>query len=74
MSVSIKLARFGAKNSPFFRVIAQTTRSKVNGNNHAILGSYDPRHKKLELDKALLEAWVKKGAILTEGVKKLLKQ
>ena len=72
MSVSIKLSRVGAKNNEFFRIIAGTTRSKVDGKNLAVLGTYDPKKKKLELDKKMLEAWIKKGAILTEGVRKII--
>lgn len=74
MSVSIKLSRVGAKNNPFYRVIAGTTRSKVDGKNLDILGTYDPKLKKLDLNKAKFESWVKKGAILTEGIRKIIKK
>jgi len=72
MSVSIKLSRVGAKNNEFFRIIVGTTRSKVDGKNLAVLGTYDPKNKKLELNKKMLEDWIKKGAILTEGVRKII--
>jgi len=72
MSVSIKLSRYGAKNSPYYRIIAAPTRSKRDGKNLGIIGSYNPRLKTHELNKKLYEEWIKKGAIVTEGVRKVL--
>lgn len=72
MSVSIKLVRIGAKNNAFYRIVAGTTRSKVDGKNLAVLGTYDPKNKKMELNKKLFDEWIKKGAILTEGVRKII--
>lgn len=72
MSVSIKLSRYGAKNSPYYRIVAAPTRSKRDGKNLGIIGSYDPKLKKVEMDKKLFEEWIKKGAIVTEGVKKVM--
>lgn len=72
MSVSIKLARTGAKNNAYYRIIAATTRSKRDGKNLEILGSYNPRLKTFEMDQTKFDAWIKKGAIVTEGVKKVL--
>lgn len=74
MSVSIKLSRYGAKNSPYYRIIAAPTRSKRDGKNLGIIGSYNPRLKTHELNKKLYEEWIKKGAIVTEGVKKVLEK
>ena len=72
MSVSIKLSRTGSKNSAYYRIVAQTTRSARDGKNLEILGSYNPRAKSFELKKELFDKWIKNGAILTEGVKKIL--
>ena len=74
MSVSIKLARTGKKNSAYYRIIVAPTRSKRDGKNLAIIGSYNPRTKTLDLDKKLYDQWVEKGAIVTEGVAKVLGQ
>lgn len=73
MSVSIKLARIGAKNNAFYRIIAGTTRSKVDGKNLDILGTYNPKTKRADVDKKKLAEWIKKGAILTESVRKIIK-
>lgn len=71
MSVSIKLSRVGAKNNPIYRVVAAATKSKRDGKNLEVLGFYDPRNKWLKLDKEKLSSWIKKGAIVTNGVKKV---
>lgn len=73
MSVSIKLSRVGSKNSPYYRVIVAPTKSKRDGKNLAVIGRYDPKLKKHELDQKLFDEWIKKGAIVTNGVKKILK-
>lgn len=72
MSVSIKLARVGAKNSPYYRIIVAPTKSKRDGKNLAVIGRYDPKLKKHELDQKSFDEWVKKGAILTEGIRRVL--
>jgi len=72
MSVSIKLSRTGKKNTAFYRIVVAPTRSARDGKNLGIIGSYNPRLKTHELDKALYDEWIKKGAIVTEGVKKVL--
>ena len=72
MSVSIKLSRTGAKNNAYYRIIVAPTRSKRDGKNLGIIGNYNPRTKTHELDQKLYDEWIKKGAIVTEGVKKVL--
>jgi small subunit ribosomal protein S16 len=73
MSVSIKLSRFGAKKAPFYRIVAQTTKSKRDGKSLEIVGTWNPRTKELNVKKEKLDEWLKKGALITDGVKKLLK-
>lgn len=72
MSVSIKLSRVGAKHNPIYRIVAATTKSKRDGKNLEVVGSYNHKLKTSSIDKSKLEAWVKKGAIVTQGVKKVL--
>lgn len=74
MSVSIKLSRTGARNNAYYRIVAAPTRSKRDGRNLDIIGSYNPRTKEHELDKSKLDLWVKNGAILSTGVAKILKK
>lgn len=72
MSVSIRLSRIGAKKNAYYRVVVATTRSKRDGENIEILGNYNPKFKKLELDSTKFDEWVKKGAIVTTGVKRII--
>lgn len=72
MSVSIKLSRFGAKKAPFYRVVAQTTRSKRDGKALEMIGWWNPKDDTKKIDKKKLDSWIKKGAIVTKAVKKLL--
>ncbi len=72
MSVSIKLSRSGKRNSPNFRVVVAPTKSKRDGKNLEIIGNYDPKSKDLKINKEMFDLWVKNGAIVTSGVKKLL--
>lgn len=73
MSVSIKLSRVGAKKNAFYRIIVAPTRSKVDGKNLEIIGNYNPKTKISEINKQKFDDWVKKGAIVTRGVTKILK-
>ena len=72
MSVSIKLSKTGKKNSAFYRIVVAPTRSARDGKNLGIIGNYNPQFKTHQLDKKLYDEWIKKGAIVTEGVKKIL--
>ena len=72
MSVSIRLSRFGAKKLPFFKIVAQTTRSKNDGKSLDILGWWNPGKNEKKINKDKFSEWVKKGAIVTHAVKKLL--
>lgn len=74
MSVTIRLSRIGRKNAPAFRIVVVPTRSKRDGKSLAILGHYNPSNNPVlfEYDKSELNAWVKKGATLTDAVKKLI--
>lgn len=73
MSIKIRLARTGKKNSPAFRVVVSQTRAKRNGRFLAVLGCFNPAMgEKPAIDTKAVEEWVKKGALLTEPVKKML--
>jgi small subunit ribosomal protein S16 len=74
MAVKIRLARFGAKKAPFYRVVVADSRSPRDGKFIEILGTYNPMVNpaeiKIENDKAL--NWIKQGAQPTESVRALL--
>lgn len=76
MAVSIRLARFGAKKKPFYRIVAADSRYPRDGRFIEILGTYDPRNKKdgVSLNVQGIHQWIDRGAQPSTTVKKLLKQ
>ena len=75
MAVKIRLARFGAKKKPFYRIVAADSRDPRNGRFLEILGTYDPRNKSegLNLKLDLINGWISKGAEVSDTVKKLMR-
>ena len=73
MAVKIRLARAGAKKAPFYRIVAADTRSPRDGRFIEILGRYNPRVEPsmIELDVEKTEAWIAKGAQMSERVAKI---
>lgn len=76
MSVKIRLARFGAKKKPFYRVVAADSSFPRDGRFIERLGTYDPRKDppEINLKGDKIVAWLNKGAQPTETVKQLLKK
>ena len=73
MSIKIRLARTGKKNATAFRVVVSQTRTKRNGKFLDILGNFNPAvAEKPAIDKDKVDEWVKKGALVTDPVKKML--
>lgn len=70
--VKIRLSRIGTKNKPFYRIVAIDERQKAKGTALEILGFWHPSLKKVEIDNVKVEEWVKKGALVTPAVKKLI--
>ena len=74
MSVKIRLARIGTKNAPVYRIVAIDTRDKRDGKALEILGTYHPRLKTFDkFHDERIEAWLEKGATMTDSAKKLRK-
>lgn len=72
--LSIRLTRVGAKKKPYFRVVVTEARSPRESTFVESLGTYDPRSKpaKVEINKARVEHWLKRGARPTDTVRTLL--
>ncbi|HIC97490.1 MAG TPA: 30S ribosomal protein S16, partial [Aquificaceae bacterium] len=43
MAVRIRLARFGRRHHPIYRIVVMDSRSPREGNYIDILGAYDPK-------------------------------
>jgi small subunit ribosomal protein S16 len=76
MSVKIRLARQGAKKSPFYRVVATDTRSARDGRFIEQLGVYDPTREPAEFryDEARMSHWLGVGAKPSDTIRELLKK
>jgi small subunit ribosomal protein S16 len=76
MAVRIRLSRFGRIHRPLFRVVAIDKRCHREGMSNEIVGMYDPlkADKNLELDATKVEGWVNRGAVISNGVRSLMKK
>ncbi|MGC9048873.1 MAG: 30S ribosomal protein S16 [Patescibacteria group bacterium] len=70
--LTIKLARRGKKNQPFFRLIIQEKSKDPFGDFLEDLGYWNPRTKKGEFKKERILYWISKGAQMTDSVNNLL--
>ncbi len=75
MEVRIRMQRAGdpAQKNVNWRIVAIPKQSPRDGRVLEILGHYDPSKKpaSYKIDIAKVEAWVKKGALMTDTVRTL---
>lgn len=71
----IRLARFGARKKPFYRVVVIEKDRARNGRSIELVGTYNPRTNPatLQFKHERITYWTGKGAQLSERVAKLLK-
>lgn len=76
MAVTLRLYRTGKKGHATYKVVAVNRRYKSNGKYIESVGTYDPHEKKggVKMKKERLDYWVTRGAIISEGLRKLLKK
>jgi small subunit ribosomal protein S16 len=76
--VTIRLSRHGAKRAPFYHVVAADKRAKRDGRNLERLGFFNPvargQEDRLRLNLEGIEAWVAKGAQVSDRVQSLIKE
>jgi len=74
LAVKIRLTRRGAKKKPFYRVVVADARMPRDGKFIEIVGTYNPLSEpsEVKIDKEKVMKWLKRGAIPTETVEKLL--
>ena len=70
----IRLARFGAKKKPFYRVVAIEKERARNGRSLEVLGHYNPMAHPAEvvLKRDRLDYWTRNGAQMSDTVKRLV--
>lgn len=76
MSVKIRLARYGAKKRPFYRIVAADIESPRDGKFLEILGTYDPLQDpaKVNIESERIHYWIGQGAIPSDTVRSILKK
>ena len=76
MQTMIRLARFGAKKKPFYRIVVASKTSSRNGKFQEVLGYYDPRLGlgRSKCDQERFNYWIRQGATPTNIVRHLVKQ
>jgi small subunit ribosomal protein S16 len=76
MAVKLRLKRMGAKQRPFYRVVAADSRSPRDGRFIETVGTYDPIKKEnnINIDEEKVLNWLKNGAQPTDTVKNILTQ
>ena len=74
--LKIKLARFGKRNQPHFRVVINEARDKRDGSYVEKIGHYAPTQtpKILEINKTRYDYWISQGAQPTDTVAALFEK
>lgn len=75
MSVKIRLKRFGSKQRPYYRIVVMDIKTPRDGRAIDEVGLYHPieaEDKQIRLDEEKIKDWIKKGALPTPTVKKIL--
>ena len=72
----IRLARFGARKQPFYRVVVIEKDRARNGRSIELVGTYNPRTNPatVDLKRERIDYWTGKGAQLSDTVSRLLKK
>lgn len=75
MAVTLRLMRFGKRKVPAYRIVALDKRKKRDGAYLEKIGTYQPliKEKNIHIIKEKYEYWTTKGAQLSEGLERLLK-
>ena len=72
----IRLARFGAKKKPFYRIVDIEKVRARNGRNLDVVGHYNPltNPAAVVLKHDRVEYWTKNGAQMSDTVKRLVEK
>lgn len=72
----IRLARFGAKKKPFYRIVVIEKERARNGRSLEVVGHYNPltQPAKVVLKHDRIEHWSKSGALMSDTVKRLVEK
>ncbi|MBV8073667.1 MAG: 30S ribosomal protein S16 [Acidobacteriaceae bacterium] len=73
--LAIRLARFGAKKKPTYRVVVIDKERARNSRSVEIVGHYNPvvQPAEIQLNRERIDYWIKNGAQPSDTVSRLLK-
>ena len=76
MSVKVRMTRAGSKKRPFYRIVAINSDARRDGRPLDFIGYYNPctNPGTLSIDNEKLNAWIEKGAEMTDTVRTLVKK
>ncbi|TNH04154.1 30S ribosomal protein S16 [Testudinibacter sp. TR-2022] len=76
--VTIRLSRGGAKKRPFYQIVVADSRCPRDGRFIERVGFFNPiaagKAERLRLDLERVNAWIEKGASLSDRVSALVKE
>ncbi len=74
MAVKLRLKRMGAKQKPFYRIVAADSRFPRDGRFIETVGTYNPikGQDQVVIDEEKALKWLNNGAIPTDTVKNIL--
>lgn len=74
MAVKLRLKRMGAKQKPFYRIVAADSRAPRDGRIIETVGTYDPNTTPatVNVKEDVAFKWLKQGAQPTETVRSIL--
>lgn len=74
MAVTLRLARHGQRNRPFYRVVATETANKRDGKFIEVIGTYNTMTEPatVRLNEEKIKKWLKNGAQLSSLVRSLI--
>jgi len=72
----IRMARFGARKQPYYRVVVIDKERARNGRSVEVVGTYNPRTNpaSFEVKRDRIDHWVSKGAQLSPTLVRLLEK
>lgn len=76
MALRFRLARFGTKKRPFYRIVVADSRAPRDGKFVEKVGTYNPLSNpaKITIDREKVIEWYKKGARPTDTVKNIFQR
>ena len=72
--VKIRLKRMGAAKSPFYRIVVNDSRTRRDGREIEVLGTYDPKANPalVKIDEEKVLEWLNKGALPSDTIRNIL--